>query len=79
MLVRGLNLLRNNYSSEYAKAMYEAWKKNPKDVHEDWNVVFNSTPSEGSSGSVSEAQLSKEKGLALNAYMLIRYYKNRGH
>jgi 2-oxoglutarate dehydrogenase complex dehydrogenase (E1) component-like enzyme len=53
MLFRGLNLLRKNYSSEYAKAMYYAWKKNPKDVHEDWNLVFNSTPSEGSSGGIS--------------------------
>ena len=47
MLFRGLSLLRQNYSSEYAKAMYDAWKKNPKDVHEDWNLVFNSTSSQG--------------------------------
>ena len=79
MLFRGLNLLRKNYSSEYARAMYDAWKKNPKDVHEDWNLVFNSTPSEGGSGGINESQLSKEKSLALSAYMLIRYYKERGH
>lgn len=53
MLFRGLTHLKKKYSSDYAKAMYEAWKKNPNDVHEDWNLVFNSPPSEGGIGEMN--------------------------
>ena len=77
MIIRGLNLLKRNFSSDYSKAMYEAWRKNPSDVHEDWNIVFNSSPKDGES--ISSPQLDKERSLALSAYMLIRYFKTRGH
>ena len=76
MLSRGINLLKRNFSSDYSRAMYDAWRKNPSEVHEDWHIVFNSSSSDLAANS---PQLEKEKSLALSAYMLIRYFKTRGH
>jgi 2-oxoglutarate dehydrogenase complex dehydrogenase (E1) component-like enzyme len=45
MIRKGITLLKKCFSTAaYSRAMYEAWKKNPKDVHEDWNAVFKNTP-----------------------------------
>ena len=49
-MIKALNFLKNSYRLSYSKAMYEAWKSNPADVHEDWDLVFKS-----SSASESEA------------------------
>jgi 2-oxoglutarate dehydrogenase complex dehydrogenase (E1) component-like enzyme len=46
-------------------------------VHEDWHAVFSSEQPIATATNSSE--LEKEKSLALSAYMLIRYYKTRGH
>jgi 2-oxoglutarate dehydrogenase complex dehydrogenase (E1) component-like enzyme len=41
MIRKGISLLRSYFgSSNYSQAMYEAWKKNPAEVHEDWHAVF---------------------------------------
>ena len=79
MLFRGLNLVRKKFSSEYARAMYEAWRKDPNEVHEDWNLVFSSAPTEGNGEAASNPEFERQRSLALSAYMLIRYYKTRGH
>ncbi len=45
MIRKGIALLKTCFSTAaYSRAMYEAWKKNPKDVHEDWNEVFKNAP-----------------------------------
>jgi hypothetical protein len=45
MIRKGITLLKKCFSTAaYSRAMYEAWKKNPQDVHEDWNAVFKNTP-----------------------------------
>lgn len=41
-MLRGLNHIRNSFNFSYSKAMYEAWKNNPSNVHEDWDLVFKS-------------------------------------
>jgi 2-oxoglutarate dehydrogenase complex dehydrogenase (E1) component-like enzyme len=41
MIFKGLRLLNPRFANNYTQAMYEAWKVNPKDVHEDWSAVFN--------------------------------------
>ena len=53
MIIRSLNLLKRHFSSEYSRAMYEAWRKNPNEVHEDWNIVFQSGPAEGTDAASS--------------------------
>lgn len=79
MIFKAVKKLKHKYSPTYSKAMYEAWKNNPDQVHQDWTVVFNKD-SNGKEGEIgSSPQLHKEKSLALSAYMLIRYYKTRGH
>ena len=58
MIIRSINLLKKHFSSEYSRAMYEAWRKNPNEVHEDWNIVFQSGPVEGND-SISSAKLER--------------------
>lgn len=41
MIFKGLRLLTPKFSSNYSQAMYDAWKANPNDVHEDWHTIFN--------------------------------------
>lgn len=41
MIFKGLRLLAPRFSTNYSQAMYEAFKANPNDVHEDWHAVFN--------------------------------------
>lgn len=33
MLSKGIKLLKHKHSAAYSKAMYEAWKSNPEQVH----------------------------------------------
>jgi 2-oxoglutarate dehydrogenase complex dehydrogenase (E1) component-like enzyme len=47
-MIKALNFLKNSYRLSYSKAMYEAWKSNPADVHEDWDIVFKSASASGS-------------------------------
>jgi len=42
-------------------------------------MVFNKDSNEAEGDIASSADIQKEKSLALSAYMLIRYYKTRGH
>lgn len=76
-MIKALNFLKNSYRLSYSKAMYEAWKSNPADVHEDWDLVFKSASASGSEE--TSPNLQREKELALTAYLFIRYYKQRGH
>lgn len=79
MIFRGLRLLAPKFSTKYSQAMYEAWKENPKDVHDDWHAVFASQERASHVNVGSPEHIEREKSLALSAYMLIRYYKMRGH
>jgi hypothetical protein len=79
MIFRGLRLLAPKFSTKYSQAMYEAWKTNPKDVHDDWHAVFASQEKASHVSVGSPEHIEREKSLALSAYMLIRYYKMRGH
>jgi len=33
MIFRSFSLIKRSFSAAYSRAMYEAWKKNPSDVH----------------------------------------------
>jgi hypothetical protein len=55
MISRGINLLRRNFSSDYSRAMYKAWRKDPKDIYKDWNIVFSSSSTQDKDTSVSSA------------------------
>lgn len=79
MIFRGLRLLVPRFSTKYSQAMYEAWKANPKDVHDDWHVVFNNQEKLSHVAVGTPEHIEREKTLALSASMLIRYYKMRGH
>lgn len=79
MIFRGLRLLAPKFSTKYSQAMYEAWKANPKDVHDDWHTIFASQERASHVNVGSPEHIEREKSLALSAYMLIRYYKMRGH
>lgn len=79
MIFKAIKGLRHNFNSAYSKAMYEAWKSNPDQVHQDWTLVFNKDINGKEGDLTSSPEIEKEKSLALKAYMLIRYYKTRGH
>lgn len=79
MIFRGLRLFLPKFGTRYSQAMYEAWKANPNEVHNDWDSVFRSQERESHVNVGSPEHLEREKSLALSAYMLIRYYKTRGH
>jgi hypothetical protein len=79
MIFRGLRLLIPKFSTKYSQAMYEAWKANPKDVHDDWHAVFANQEKQSHVAVGTPEHIEREKTLALSAYMLIRYYKMRGH
>lgn len=76
-MIRALNFLKNSYRLSYSKAMYEAWKNNPNDVHEDWDLVFKSAST--AETEATSPNIEREKELALSAYLFIRLFKQRGH
>lgn len=65
--------------STYTQSMFEAWKAEPSVVHPDWDAYFKSTANQLSTSSTTSPTANKDKALALSAYLLIRYYKSRGH
>jgi 2-oxoglutarate dehydrogenase complex dehydrogenase (E1) component-like enzyme len=79
MIFKGLRLFAPRLSQTYTQAMYEAWKANPSDVHEDWHAVFSNQDKMASTVAGNPDHIEREKSLALSAYLLIRYYKMRGH
>ncbi len=48
-------------------------------MHQDWQKYFTSYQPTSSTSPSDSAQLDKNISLALNASVLIRYYKARGH
>jgi 2-oxoglutarate dehydrogenase complex dehydrogenase (E1) component-like enzyme len=79
MIFKGLRLLAPRFGNNYSQAMYEAWKANPSEVHSDWHEVFNKQEKAPAHVAGNPEHIEREKSLALSAYMLIRYYKMRGH
>ena len=77
MIFKCFRTLAPRFATNYTQAMYEAWKVNPVSVHEDWHHGFNNQQQQVNVG--SPEHIEREKSLALSAYMLIRYYKMRGH
>lgn len=77
MIFKCFRTLAPRFATNYTQAMYEAWKVNPDSVHEDWHHAFKNQQQNVNVG--SPEHIEREKSLALSAYMLIRYYKMRGH
>lgn len=80
MIARSLKKFCNRGLSIYAQKMKEAWKQDPKLVHEDWDKYFKSgvdIPTQVDANITQEDIRGKE--LALSAFFLIRYYRHRGH
>ncbi len=77
MIFKCFRTLAPRFATNYTQAMYEAWKVNPDSVHEDWHHAFKNQQQHVNVG--SPEHIEREKSLALSAYMLIRYYKMRGH
>ena len=77
MIFKCFRTLAPRFATNYTQAMYEAWKVNPDSVHEDWHHAFKNQQQQVNVG--SPEHIEREKSLALSAYMLIRYYKMRGH
>lgn len=67
--------------SSYAKKMHEAWQKDPRSVHNDWDLYFKNGAQlvESKSEQADPKQMGKLQDLAISTHLLIRYYKHRGH
>lgn len=44
-MIKGTRLLAHKFANNYTQSMYQAWKTNPSDVHEDWHEAFSNTNS----------------------------------
>lgn len=80
MIAKSLRRLSLRGMSVYAQKMKQAWAQDPTLVHQDWDRYFKSGVDV--SPSVDQVTYSddvKGKELALSAYFLIRYYRQRGH
>ena len=81
MITKALRRLSVRGMSVYAQKMREAWKQDPKLVHQDWDKYFNSgveMPSTQTKTDITQEDV-RGKELALSAFFLIRYYRQRGH
>lgn len=81
MIAKTLRRFSIRGMSVYAQKMKEAWKQDPKLVHEDWDRYFKTgveIPSTQTQTEITQDDI-RGKELALSAYFLIRYYRSRGH
>ena len=76
-----LNKVSSLYFSTYAQKMHESWLKDPNSVHKDWDIYFKNGAQivESTSSEIDPKQMDKLNDLAISTYLLIRYYKHRGH
>jgi 2-oxoglutarate dehydrogenase complex dehydrogenase (E1) component-like enzyme len=57
MLFKGINHLKRNFSAAYSKAMHDAWKNDPSNVHEDWHLVFGNAQDPKAGDSLDSVEL----------------------